>query len=107
MGRSGRKLTVRAGVWKWTCGRSLVLGVLKQGLEGAWDFLWEQANEHNTLHKMLGHDLSNRERYECQNMVDDVSLMTPELLDAVSDLIAQSGHEVAGEQVWHRLAWPG
>ena len=82
----------RPGMDLW---RVLALGVVKQGLGCDWDFLRELANEHQTLRAMLGHGWADRERYERQNLIDNVSLMTPELLAEVSRMLVSSGHAVA------------
>lgn len=82
----------RPGMDLW---KILVLGVVKQGLGCDWDRLRELVNEHQTLREMLGHGWAERERYERQNLIDNVSLMTPELLQEVNALIVSSGHEVA------------
>ena len=82
----------RPGMDLW---RVLALGVVKQGLGCDWDFLRELANEHQTLRAMLGHGWADRDRYERQNLIDNVSLMTPELLAEVSRMLVSSGHAVA------------
>ncbi|MCY4611821.1 MAG: ISNCY family transposase [Gammaproteobacteria bacterium] len=82
----------RPGMDLW---KILVLGVVKQGLGCDWDRLRELVNEHQTLREMLGHGWTERERYERQNLIDNVSLLTPDLLKAVNELIVSSGHEVA------------
>ena len=87
-GRPGRDL--------W---RILVLGVLKQGLGCDFDRLQDLANNHRTVRAMLGHgDFDADGRYELQTVIDNVSLLTPELLSAVGRLVVDSGHAVAGKK---------
>ena len=53
-------------------------------------------NHHDTIPAFLGHsDFSDKTRYEYQTVVDNVSLLTPELLSAVGRLVVESGHKVA------------
>lgn len=68
----------RPGMNLW---KILALGVVKQGLGCDWDRLREHTNEHITRRKMLGHGGLERERYNRQSLVDNVSLLTPELLE--------------------------
>ena len=83
----------------------LVLGVLKQGLGCDFDRLHDLANHHETIRAFLGHsDFGDRTRYEYQRVVDNVSLLTPELLSAVGQLVVESGHKVAKKK---RLRLPG
>jgi len=83
----------RPGLEMW---RILVLGVVKQGLGCDFDRLHELANEHRTLRRFLGHaEFGDAHRYQCQTLVDNVSLLRPELLVEVSRLMVQSGHAVA------------
>ena len=86
----------RPGMDLW---RVLVLGVLKQGLRCDFDRLQDLANNHRTVRAMLAHgDFDADGRYELQTLVDNVSLMTPELLSAVGRLVVDSGHAVAGKK---------
>ncbi len=55
--------------------RILVLAVLKQGLNCDYDRLTDYANEHGTLHKIMGHGIMRR-HYERQSIVDNVSLVS-------------------------------
>ena len=83
----------RPGMEMW---RILVMGVVKQGLGCDFDRLHELANEHKTLRRFLGHaDVWDEQRYHCQTLVDNVSLLSPGLLVGVNHLIVESGHAVA------------
>ena len=86
----------RPGMEMW---RILVMGVIKQGLGCDFDRLHELVNEHKTLRRFLGHaDVWDDYRYGYQRLVDNVSLLRPELLVAVNDLVVESGHAVAGKK---------
>ena len=83
----------RPGMALW---QILVLGVLKQGLGCDFDRLHDLANQHQTIRSFLGHgDFGDETYYEYQTVVDNVSLLTPELLSAVGRLVVESGHQVA------------
>ena len=83
----------RPGMEMW---RILVMGVVKQGLGCDFDRLHELVNEHRTLRRFLGHSqVWDEHRYQYQTLVDNVSLLRPELLVAVSHLLVESGHAVA------------
>ena len=87
------RTTGRPGMEMW---RILVMGVVKQGLGCDFDRLRELVNEHKTLRRFLGHaDVWDDYRYGHQRLVDNVSLLRPELLVAVSQLVVESGHAVA------------
>ncbi len=83
----------RPGMELW---RILVLGVLKQGLGCDFDRVHDLANHHTTVRAFLGHgEFGDRSYYEYQTVVDNVSLLTPEVLSAVGRLVVESGHAVA------------
>ena len=83
----------RRGMDIW---RVLVLGVLKQGLGCDFDRLHSLANSYSELRQMLGHsDYGGKYVYELQTMVDNVSLLTPELLREIGAIVVRSGHELA------------
>ena len=83
----------RPGMELW---RILVLGVVKQGLRCDFDRLHDLANHHATVRAFLGHgEFGDKRYYEYQTVVDNVSLLTPELLSAVGRLVVESGHAVA------------
>ena len=83
----------RPGMDLW---RILVLGVVKQGLRCDFDRLHDLANHHATVRAFLGHgEFGDSTYYEYQTVVDNVSLLTPELLSAVGRLVVESGHAVA------------
>ena len=95
--------TGRPGMEMW---RILVMGVIKQGLGCDFDRLHELVNQHQTLRQFLGHPKAWDEyQYELQTIVDNVSLMSPELLAEVNQLIVESGHAVAEASL--ARPWPG
>jgi len=90
-----RKDTGRPGMELW---RILVLAVLKQGLNCDFDRLTHIANYDTLVRKMLGHGGVMEHEYQLQTVIDNISLLTPELLADINQLVVQSGHEVAGKK---------
>jgi len=95
--------------------RILVMGVVRQGLGCDLDWLHGLANQHMTPRRFLGHaDILDKHRYNYQTLVDNVSLLSPELLVGVNHPIVESGHAVAGKKPGPRPcagavipSWPG
>ena len=91
----------RPGMTLW---RILVCGVLRLDLNADYDRLHELVNQHKTLREMLGHSLyDDDKKYAYQTLVDNVSLLTPELLDKLNQLIVEGGHILVkkGESALH------
>ena len=96
-----RRDTGRPGMHLW---RILVMGVLKQGLDCDYDRLTELVNRHADVQAFLGHDVwFDPCRYERQNIMDNVGLLTPELLREVNRLVVSTGHKVAGKKAWRSV----
>jgi len=85
------KTNGRPGMSLWTI---LVCGVIRLGLNIDYDRLLELMNEHHSLRAILGHHTYNDVLYHLQTVKDNVSLLTPELLDEINQLIVKSGHEL-------------
>ena len=79
----------RPGMPLWTI---LVCGVIRLDLNIDYDRLHELVNEHRTLREMLGHGAFEDVKYHFQTLKDNVSLLTPELLDEINQLVVKSGH---------------
>jgi hypothetical protein len=79
----------RPGMTLWTI---FVCGVVRLDLNIDYDRLHELVSQHNTLREMLGHGAFDREGYHYQTLKDNVSLLTPELLDKINQLVVSSGH---------------
>ena len=72
----------------------LVLGTLRLVTNCDYDRLKEMANEHGTLRKMLGHGPYCTHSYHIQTLQDNISHFTPEILDLVSQVVVDAGHEL-------------
>ena len=81
----------RPGMPMWSM---VVLAVLKEGLNCDWDRLHELVNQHGAVREMLGDSRFGGHQYDRQTLIDNVSLLTPELLRAVGELVVSIGHEV-------------
>jgi len=86
------RTTGRPGMALW---RILVMGVLRLNLNWDYDRLHEMVNEHRTIRQMLGHGIvDDGERYHVQTLKDNVSLLTPEIVDRINQVVVNAGHEL-------------
>ena len=83
------KTNGRPGMPLWTI---LVCGVIRLDLNCDYDRLHELVNQHNSIREMLGHGAFSEVRYHFQTLKDNVTLLTPELLDQINQLLVQAGH---------------
>lgn len=86
------KDTGRPGMTLWSI---FVCGVMRLDLNIDYDRLHDLVNNHTTLRAMLGHGTFDNAAYHYQTLKDNVRLFTPEVLDAINQLIVASGHLVA------------
>jgi hypothetical protein len=87
------KETGRPGLSLWNI---FVMGVFRLDLNWDYDHLHGQVNNHKTLRQMLGHaDIFDSHYYHCQTIKDNVTLLTPKLLDEINQVVIQAGHGVA------------
>lgn len=84
--------TGRPGMDLW---KILVLGTLRLNGNLDYDKLQELANQHITLRQMLGHGIMDMQHYyPLQTLKENVSLLTPEVLDEINQLVVGAGHEL-------------
>ena len=79
----------RPGMTLWSI---LVCGVVRLDLNIDYDHLQELVNHHDTLREMLGHGTFDKEHYAFQTLKDNVTLLTPELLDKINQIVVPAGH---------------
>jgi len=85
--------TGRPGMDLW---KILVLGSLRVNCNCDFDKLHELANNHRTLRLMLGHaETDTDSRYALQTIRDNLSLLTPEILDEINQVVVSAGHSFA------------
>jgi hypothetical protein len=69
------------------------MGVLRLDLNWDYDRLHDQVNHHSLIRQMLGHGAFDREgNYQLQTIKDNVSLLTPALLDEINQIVVKAGH---------------
>ena len=84
--------TGRPGMELW---KILVLGTLRLNCNWDYDKVQEMANQHMTLRQMLGHSIMDQDyQYKLQTLRDNVSLLTPEVLDEINQLVVSAGHNL-------------
>ena len=83
----------RPGMELW---KILVLGTIRLNCNWDFDKLQEIANNHKTLRQMLGHGgiWDDDYTYALQTLKDNISLLTPEVLDRINKLVVESGHKL-------------
>ena len=92
----------RPGMELW---RILVMGVLKQGLGCDFDRVHELVNNIERCASSWATVRSRkRDTYELQTIIDNVYLLTPELLSEIGRLVVESGHAVARKKRWRAVA---
>lgn len=86
--------TGRPGMELWAI---LVLGLIRLNCNFDYDKLVEIANEHKTIREFLGH-VDFEERYALQTVKDNLSLLTPEVMDRIGALVIEKGHALFGKK---------
>jgi len=82
----------RPGMDRWSI---LVLGVLRLNLNCDYDRLHNLVNNHKTIRQILGHGVvDDQSCYYLQTLKDNVSLLTPEILDQINQVVVNAGHEL-------------
>ena len=94
------KTNGRPGMTLWTI---LVCGVIRLDLNCDYDRLHELVNQHNTIREMLGHGAFDDVSYHVQTLKDNVTLLTPELLDQINQLVVQAGHGLVKKKAGEAL----
>lgn len=86
----------RPGMDLW---KVLVLGVMRQVCNWDYDKLHNMSNNHTMIRELLGHstsDWGDKYQYELQTIKDNVTLLSPELLDKINKIVVDSGHKLLG-----------
>jgi IS5 family transposase len=91
----------RWGMDLWTI---LVLGTLRLCCSWDYDKLHDIANNHDKLRKMLGHSEMDKDyQYALQTLKDNVSLLTPEVVDRINQIVVKYGHQILGKKIQGRF----
>lgn len=86
----------RPGMSLWSV---LVLGLLRKGLNCDYDRLHELASKHVDVRRMLGISELDPTVASCRTIARNVSLLSPELLAEVSQLVVRAGYGVLGKDI--------
>jgi uncharacterized protein YfkK (UPF0435 family) len=82
----------RPGMELW---KILVFGTLRLNCNWDYDKLHDISNNHKTLRLMLGHGIWDKDGYYAlQTLKDNVSLLTPDVLDRVNQVVVKYGHKL-------------
>ena len=80
----------RPGMELW---KIFVMGILRLDLNIDYDRLHHLVNYDALIRQMLGHgDFDNGGNYELKTIKANVSLLTPELLDEINQIVVEAGH---------------
>lgn len=80
----------RPGMELW---KIFVMGVLRLDLNCDYDRIHHLANHDTLIRQMLGHvAFDSNGNYQLQTIKDNVSLLTPELLEEINQVIVKAGH---------------
>ncbi len=86
----------RLGMALW---RVFVLGVLKQALNCDFDRLRSLAANHLEVRQMLGHtNFWDEPVYQLQTVIDNVSLLTADILKQINDAVVACGHRLVEQE---------
>ena len=86
----------RPGMSLW---RIFVLASVKMALDCDFDRLRNLADHHRQLRQMMGHaDFYDETPYQLQTIIDNVSLLTEEVLVEINDAVVACGHRLAKEK---------
>jgi hypothetical protein len=84
----------RRGMDYW---KILVLGTIRLACNFDYDKLKEIADNHLTLRRMLCHPDWDTDTYALQTIKDNVSLLTPDILDSINRCVVVYGHGLLGK----------
>jgi hypothetical protein len=85
----------RPGMNLW---KILVLGTLRLTCNWDYDKLHNIANNHKTVREFLGHSIFEFDQtYALQTIKDNISLFTPQILDAINQVVVKAGHKLISE----------
>ena len=86
----------RPGMELW---KILVLGTIRLICNWDYDKLKEIVDNHKKIRQMLGHGIIDDDKeYPIQTLKDNVSLLTPEVLDRINEVVVNAGHQLVGKK---------
>lgn len=91
---SGKKKTGRLGLSLWEI---LVLSSVRLSLGIDYDFLLDQANNHESLRGIMGvgkSDYTTSKEYKIQTIKDNVGLLDEETIRQINVMVVEAGHQL-------------
>ena len=88
------KRTGRRGMDLW---KILVLGVIREACSWDYDKLHHMSNNNLMIRELLGHgrdDWQDTYDYELQTLKDNISLLNPEILEKINEIVVKAGHKL-------------
>ena len=93
----------RPGMDMWSI---LVMGVLRLNLNCDYDRLHNLVNNHKMIRQILGHGVvDDQSCYYLQTLKDNVSLLTPEMLDRINQVVVNAGHKLIKKKNEMTIQW--
>jgi len=90
------RTTGRTGMDLW---KILVLGTLRLNCNWDYDKVHDIANHHVKVRQMLGHEETDfSSKYGLQTIRDNVSLLIPQILDEINQVVVRAGHQLISPQ---------
>lgn len=83
------KETGRPGMDLWNI---FVIAILRVNCNWDFDKIQEMANQHRCIRLMLGHGTFDDYRYSLQTIKDNFALLTPPVLEKLSQLVVEAGY---------------
>lgn len=81
----------RPGMDLW---KILVMGTIRLNCNWDYDKLQDIVNNHKTMRQMLGHEIIDDKIYPLQTLKDNISLLTPDILDKINTIVVEAGHKL-------------
>lgn len=89
------KVDLQRGRPKMSLWRTYVLGVLKIAIDCDFHRLRNLAGSHRQVRQMMGHaDFYDTTPYELQTVIDNVSLLTEDIVEEINEAVAACGHRL-------------
>ena len=84
----------RPGMDLWNI---LVLGAIRLNCNFDFDKVHDIANNHKVIREFMGHTIFElNQRYGLQTIKDNVSLLTPQVMDRINRVVVDYGHTIIG-----------
>lgn len=90
----------RPGMDLW---KILVAGTLRLNCNWDYDKIHDMVNNHKKIREMLGHGTFDENYiYALQTLKDNISLLTPDVLDRINQVVVKAAHDLIGKKKTER-----